>query len=345
MSIGKQIRYYRLRRSARQDELAEFVGVTAQAVSKWETDSSLPDITLLPRIAMYFGISIDELFRISDEDQMTRIENAIFNQQRIDDESFRHYSDFLTNRRDMNPEEIDCRILLAQLYNHRAYADHQLADMYAKEALELSPEEHAGWSAVTEANCGLCGDEWVDNHFTFIEYNKRFIAAHPGNFNATYNLVMHLLADGRIDEALTYIEMLKAFPGRSYLYKIHMGDVQALRGDIDAALRYWNEAVEENQNIWQVWCDRADRMKKLGFYEDALNDYEKCFVIQQKPRISDGIYSRAQLYEQLGRYEEAITERRRIIAILNDDFNTTEGESIDEQLRCIKRLEALTKEA
>ena len=344
MSIGKQIRHYRLRRSARQDELAEFVGVSTQAVSKWETDASLPDITLLPRIAMYFGISIDELFRISDDEQMTRIENAIFNEQRIDDESFRHYSNFLMQRKNSDPNDLDSRILLAQLYNHRAYADHKLADTFAKEALALSPDEHAGWSALIEANCGKCGDEWVDNHFTLIEFAKEFLSAHPGNFNAIFTLVLHLLSDGRIEEALCYIEMLKDIPGRQYLYLIYTGDLHALSGDIDSAVSCWNRAVDENSNIWQVWCDRADRMKKLGRYDEALSDYEKCFTIQNKPHISDGLYSRAQLFEQLGRYDEAIIERRRIIEVLAEDFGQTEGEGIDEQLRNIARLQKMSKE-
>ena len=344
MSIGKQIRYFRHKRSARQEELADFVGVSAQAVSKWETDTSMPDITLLPRIAMYFGITIDELFKISDDEQMERIENAIFNQRHIDDETFRHYSNFLMERRDSDPKDADSRILLAQLYNYRAYADHQLADVCAREALRLAPNEHAGWSALIEANCGLCGDEWVDNHFTLIEFSRQFLAEHPGNFSALFTAALNLLADGRVDEAEPLVKRFTEFRGREYLYKVHTGDIMALRGDMERALELWNDAVNENPGIWQAWCDRADRMKKLGRYDEALSDYEKCFTVQEKPHISDGLHSRAQLFEQLGRYEEAIAERERIIRMLGEDFDKYDGEAIDEQRRHIKRLENITKE-
>jgi len=51
-----------------QDDLAAFLGVTKASVSKWETGQSYPDITLLPKLAAYFGISIDEL--IGYEPQM-----------------------------------------------------------------------------------------------------------------------------------------------------------------------------------------------------------------------------------------------------------------------------------
>ena len=45
----------------KQDELSEILGVSPQAISKWENDQTCPDISLLPTIAKTFGISVDEL--------------------------------------------------------------------------------------------------------------------------------------------------------------------------------------------------------------------------------------------------------------------------------------------
>ena len=60
-TLGKRIAYHRKRKGLTQDMLAEKLGITAQAVSKWENDQSCPDITTLPKLAEIFGISIDEL--------------------------------------------------------------------------------------------------------------------------------------------------------------------------------------------------------------------------------------------------------------------------------------------
>ncbi len=60
-TIGKRIAANRKRLGMTQDQLAERLGVTAQAVSKWENDQSCPDIATLPRLAEIFGISTDEL--------------------------------------------------------------------------------------------------------------------------------------------------------------------------------------------------------------------------------------------------------------------------------------------
>lgn len=61
LDFGSMIRNMRRQRELTQEQLAETLGVTCQAVSKWETNTSYPDISLLPIIADYFGVSIDTL--------------------------------------------------------------------------------------------------------------------------------------------------------------------------------------------------------------------------------------------------------------------------------------------
>lgn len=61
MTIGKNIAELRKAKGIKQDELARFVGITAQAVSKWE-NGGVPDTELLPKISEFFNVSIDELF-------------------------------------------------------------------------------------------------------------------------------------------------------------------------------------------------------------------------------------------------------------------------------------------
>ena len=62
-SLGTRIADLRKRRGITQDELAEKMGISAQAVSKWENDISCPDILMLPILADFFGVTIDSLLR------------------------------------------------------------------------------------------------------------------------------------------------------------------------------------------------------------------------------------------------------------------------------------------
>ena len=60
-SIGNRISKYRKEKGLTQEELAAKLGVSSQAVSKWENDASCPDISLLPQLCRILGISVDEL--------------------------------------------------------------------------------------------------------------------------------------------------------------------------------------------------------------------------------------------------------------------------------------------
>ena len=62
MPIGDKIRLLRKNKNITQMQLAEALSVSSQSVSKWENHLSSPDITVLPQIAQYFGITMDELF-------------------------------------------------------------------------------------------------------------------------------------------------------------------------------------------------------------------------------------------------------------------------------------------
>lgn len=81
MNIGEQILFLRKNRGITQEQLAQKLGITNQAVSKWESGQCMPDIQLLPEIAEYFKVSVDELMgRTSvknDDDILIILKNKI----------------------------------------------------------------------------------------------------------------------------------------------------------------------------------------------------------------------------------------------------------------------------
>lgn len=70
MSFSEKISQYRKAKNMKQDELAEILGVTPQAVSKWETGASMPDVSILPALAKALDCSIDSLFEIEPKPEV-----------------------------------------------------------------------------------------------------------------------------------------------------------------------------------------------------------------------------------------------------------------------------------
>ncbi len=62
ITLGENIRRFRKMMNLTQEELADKIGVTYQAVSKWENAQSAPDVSFLPQLADLFGCNIDDLF-------------------------------------------------------------------------------------------------------------------------------------------------------------------------------------------------------------------------------------------------------------------------------------------
>lgn len=73
--IGKMIGKLRREKGYTQNEVAEKLSVSYQAISQWENENTYPDIELIPSIAKLFGVTIDELFGISKEQDSEEVED------------------------------------------------------------------------------------------------------------------------------------------------------------------------------------------------------------------------------------------------------------------------------
>ena len=77
MNIGAKIRNLRKEKKVTQEELAEYLHISSQAVSKWETGASCPDIDMLPKLAIFFGTSLDHLLDFDQSQVDAAIEEII----------------------------------------------------------------------------------------------------------------------------------------------------------------------------------------------------------------------------------------------------------------------------
>lgn len=73
LNIGKKIKELRKAQDVTQEKLADYLNITYQAVSKWENGLTMPDITFLPKLANFFGVSTDELLDLKSSENETEL--------------------------------------------------------------------------------------------------------------------------------------------------------------------------------------------------------------------------------------------------------------------------------
>ena len=82
MTVGKRIAALRREKNLKQDDLAQMLEISPQAVSKWENDQTYPDISLLPKLAKILGVSVDEL--LSGKQELQPVVTLVPEDQRKD---------------------------------------------------------------------------------------------------------------------------------------------------------------------------------------------------------------------------------------------------------------------
>ena len=337
--LGSKIKQLRLSRSMTQEQLAQRLGLTAQAISKWESGTNMPDIQMLPDISVIFGVSIDELFAMTDESRMERIENMIYEVRFIPDAEFSQTERYLKDCQG-KPEICDkAGLLLAMLYNKRASEYHELAKPLARKALQQVPGNKDAFVAIFEAEGGPFQDWNFVNHSKMIAFYKEETQKHSDDIRYYFWLLDLLIADCRTDEAREYIEKMRAVE-YSYHYEMYMGHICQMEGNMPGAMEWWEKMKNHSPEKYQVWFEYGSILAKLGKYEEAIAYFKKAQPMRPTPRFTDCEDALSQIYEILGDIDGAIAAQKDMLQIVREDW-TTEGESIDYILREIQRLEAL----
>ncbi len=338
MEIGNQIKALRTRRGITQEAMAQHFGITPQAISKWERGAATPDIALLPELSAYFGVTIDELFALSDETRMDRIQNMLWDVRFLNPADVENERQFLLEKAKREPENGKPHAMLAELENHIAKGHHDMAAEYAKEAIRRDYKLKQAHSNLVEATRGIWGDWNTCNHHDLIEFYKEFVSDHPDSVSGYLWLLEQLIDAHRLEEAKHYCNQM-ALVDHSFRTPFYKGLIALTEGDTSAAQAQFDLMLKDFGDDWCAWMSMGDIYARTADYEKAEQCYRKYLELQSVPRYTDGFTAIAQMRESVGDYAGAIAAVREEIEILKTDWDTTSGETVDYLLRNIARLE------
>ena len=326
MDIGNKIKQLRHKSGLTQEQLASRLGVSAQAVSKWETDVTMPDITLLPMIATEFGISIDELFDLTTEQKLYRIKKRIETEYDLNEDVFKEFEEFLLVQLSVNSDRVKILSLLAHLYHHRMETDARKVSKYAREAIMLKPEvKDCQW--LLQMAEGERAWDWVaDNSASLIDFYKEVIKndkIKPPTPLPYYYLLDDLIADKRTKEAREYLEILKTIPAhRAVLIPVYEANIALAEFDEKKADEIMLSALEKYENNGIFVFESAQYHARKGNFKTAIELFERAWTLEEsnKPRYTDNLCSIALIYQIMGDKENAIATYDRILACLRDEW-------------------------
>ncbi len=142
VNIGEKIRDLRKKNGRTQEEMARALGVTPQAISRWEANGGYPDLGMIPAIANYFHITIDELFGYNnDRNRMIQEYNDKAQVMLNHDQDMTACIALLRRGLEEFPDNVDLRRKLALALNKQGWNYHEdKPNKYWKEAALLYEE-------------------------------------------------------------------------------------------------------------------------------------------------------------------------------------------------------------
>lgn len=197
LRIGEKLKKLRRERDLTQEELAAHIGISFQAISKWERGDGYPDITMLPTLARYFDVSVDELIGMEEITSAQRLEeiNRAWEENRL---AGLHRENVVLMRNALKAYP-NHALLLVQLSAslERLDGTEQEKKEYLKESI-----------TVQEQILRYCDDSYVrgstlfnisDAYFRYGDYEKALEYADklPNLFKTRETALVHILKDSK----------------------------------------------------------------------------------------------------------------------------------------------------
>ncbi|MGX8715368.1 MAG: helix-turn-helix domain-containing protein [Lachnospiraceae bacterium] len=337
--MGKEIHRLRNSRGITQEALAEALNVTAQTVSKWERGTSMPDVQMLPEIAVYFGVTIDQLFAMDPDKQMERIENQIYSKGLMDAAEVRQMEQQLHSFAENPQHKGQAELVLAKLYNHQAEQYHLLAVKYGKEAVEMTGGDRDAISELANAWGSYMSDWNLRNHHDLIEWFKAYCHRNPDNRAALMWLLDNLIDDRRLEEADQYLGKLERMDHtyRTPMYRFMIAQAAGEREEAES----WLHKLEtmENQD-WSWAVTLGEIYTQQQEYAKAIDWFRKGQDMQPSPKYTDSAESIAHICQIQGDKAGAIAAYREELRLLREDWGIISGETYEAVERNIQKLQS-----
>ncbi len=262
MTIGERIKTLRKRNDVTQEKLADYLHISCQAVSKWENNTALPDITLVVPLANFFGVTTDEIFGVARDTAA------------LDDAEFDRRMKEYANLGELRSEIELCREMVEKYPRNFKYLE-RLASVLNITSCSHGFTEDEKSANVDEAIeiCRLIMEDCTDDRIrTSTRQTLVFAYSQKGDCERAYKIAceassIHVSRESLIDSLpLSTDEIKESVDSNILTYADNLAQSIAVRaaklGDDNLRLA----AYEAARSIWATVIDDGNYL----FYHDRL---------------------------------------------------------------------------
>lgn len=262
LNIGENIKKLRAEKGVTQEQLAEHLSITYQSVSKWENNITSPDLYLIPEIAGYFEVPIDELFKANMKGYKNKAQRlfAIYEHsgkkedfEKADAEYEKIFAENKADGEDMR--------LYGVLNEYRCYALAKKAEELYKQAISMGIE--AGAQLLYLLSKTSRNEENIANQ-------EETLKNAPDNIRSWWLLVSAYEYAKMYEKAFeTAKKGLEKFPDDAGLLN-RMGDLCKFLKRHEEAIEYHKKAIEQNPDMGGSYYSIAFTYSELKQYKKSM---------------------------------------------------------------------------
>lgn len=292
MTIGQNIKKYRKKAGLTQESLAEKLGLTASAVSQWETDRVMPDVTQLPMLCKAFGVTSDRLLGIDSITVEGIIDDILDMANELSAEGkYRECCAFLRESLEEHPDSYELMSALAHSIALENYPDYNPSGRAEQiELFEKILEECDNDNLINTTVGTLCGiyarEGRVDDAKDILKYVPDPVYSHKACLLTALGGTMEWACEAclQINEHFHEMIQLMCQVGEYVEYAICDEDILKVWDKMEKMIEVFYEDGDyqlANSYLLKKHLWAALRYAKLSRKEDALDSLEKLIDLME----------------------------------------------------------------
>lgn len=273
--LSNNLKKFRQQKNYTQERVADILGVSSHTVSRWECNTTLPDVTLLPEIAKLFCVSIDDLFKehsIAYENYAQRLA-SVFEVTHDPEDFIRADSEFKKLLKNDSLTPLDMWSYGIIHYFMMNYSIEKSLYWFDKVLEQGKTADAFTYWKTRIQKIKLLSQLGKDKEN--ITEQQKLIESNPDDVNEYCLLLATYMFAGCYEEAHKEFQKAVAkFPDKWELY-IHGGDICKKLKKYDEAFKYWDKAEELGTTFMDGKYAKASCYEDLGEYAKAYKAWSE----------------------------------------------------------------------